>query len=73
MGIKAHFDRRRPAGIHDQHAAAGLEPLIGGIGRVRQRRAAAVVIGEQREQKLGGRRAHAVEMRKRPVGMAEEA
>ena len=73
MGVKAGLDRRRAAGIHDQHAAADLDALISRIGRVRQRRPAAVVVGQQREQQFGGRRAHAVEMCKRPVGMAEEA
>ena len=61
-----------PAGIHDQHAAAGFEPLIGGVRRVGQRRAAGFVIGEQRQQLFGRRRAHAVEMRERALGMAEE-
>ena len=73
MRFQAHLDRRRLACVHDQHATAGFEALIGGIRRVRQRRTVRLVIGEQREQKFGRRRAHAVEMRERPLGMAEEA
>ena len=72
MGLETHLDRRRAADIHDQHAAAGFDPLIGGMWRVRQRRAAGLVVGQQGQQQIGRRRAHAVEMREGAVGMAEE-
>ncbi len=67
------IDRRRAAGVHDEHAAAGLDAVIARMRRMRQRRAARFVVGEQRQQLIGRRRPHAVEMRERPVGMAEEA
>ena len=73
MRIQAHLDRRRAAGIGDDDAAMGFEALVRRIGRVRHRRAAGFVIGEQRQQQIGGRRPHAVEMRKGAFGMAEEA
>ena len=53
MSIKAHFDGRRAAGIHDRDCAAGRQPLIARIRRVRERRAARLIIGQQREQKIG--------------------
>ena len=51
VGLKARLERRRAAGIHDQHAAAGLEALISGIAARSTAARRALVIGEQASAK----------------------
>ncbi len=64
---------RRGAHIGHQQSAPGLQALVAGMGRVVDRLAAHVVIGEQRRQVVGGRHPHAVEMREGAVPMPEQA
>ena len=61
------------AHIGDQQRAPGLHALVAGMRRVVDRLAAHVVVGEERRQMVGGRDAHAVEMRQGAVPMAEQA
>ena len=61
------------AGVHQQHGRRRLDALVAGMRRVRQRRAARVVIGEHGGEQIGRRRAHAVEQREVAVAVAEEA
>ena len=51
----------------------GLQALVAGMRRVLDRLAAHVVVGQQRREMVGGRHAHAVEMRQGAVAMAEQA
>ena len=73
MRLLADADRRRAAGVHQQHHLAELDALVAGVRRVGQRRAARVVIGEDGRHQVGQRRPHAVEMREGAVAVPEEA
>ena len=73
MRLRAHRQRRRRAGIHQHHGAIGFDPLIARMGRVRDRRAARIVIGQDGGEQVGRRRPHAVEQGEAAVAMAEEA
>ncbi len=73
MRLLTDGQRRRPAGIHDHQAAAGLKALKAGMGRVGERRPARVVIGQDGGEEVGLGRAHAVEQREIAVAMPEEA
>src|SRR6516165_8141291 len=63
----------RTTAIEDRDRATGSQTLIARIGRVRKRRTARLVIGQQRQKQIRRRRAHAVEMRERAFRMAEKA
>ena len=73
MRLLAERERRHAAGVQDDEGAGGLDALKAGMGRVRDRRAAGVVIGEDGGQLVPRRRTHAVEQSEMPVAMPEEA
>ena len=62
----------RPVSISTRVPAA-LDPLVAGMRRVGERRAARVVIGQDGGEQVGRRRAHAVEQRESAVAVPEEA
>src|SRR5512133_3253657 len=61
--LLAYRHRRRAAGIHQDQLARALQALVTGMRRVRERRAAGVVVGENGGDEIGWRRPHAVEER----------
>ena len=73
VGLVAHQEGRRRAGVGDDEAGSRVEPLVARVARVRYRRAARVVIGEHGGEQIGRRRAHAVELREGAVAVTEEA
>ena len=73
MRLLAHARSAAGAGIHQQQQVLGFDALIAGMLRVRDRRAARIVVGEQRREQIGRRRAHAVEEREIAVAVPEEA
>ena len=73
MGLLAHHQRRRRTGVHQHQGAGALQALIAGMGSVRERSAAGVVIGQNGGDEVGGRRPHAVEEREIAVAVTEEA
>ncbi len=73
MRFLARGHRRRFAGIHEECRLARLDSLIAGMRCVRDRRAAGIVIGQNRGQQIDRRRAHSVELRKVSVVVPEKA
>ena len=73
MRVLAHRDRRRAAGIHQYQRAAGLDPLVAGMRRAGERRAARIVVGQHGGEDVGRGRTHAVEQREIAVAVPEEA
>ena len=69
----AYRHRRRAAGIHQDQRARALQALVTGMGRVRERRAAGVVVGENGGDEIGRSRTHAIEEREVAVAVPEEA
>ena len=72
-GFRRLMDRRAGPDVGDEQRLAGLEPLVARMGRVVDRLAAHVVVGEQRRELVGRGYAHAVEMREGAVAVAEQA
>ena len=73
MGFLAHRHRRTAAGVHQHQRAGALQALIAGMGRIRERRAAGIVIGQDGGQNIGLRGPHAVEQCEVSVAVPEEA
>ena len=71
--LVAQRQRRRRSGIDDQQGIADLHALIAGVRRIRDRRAARIVVGEHGRDQIGAGRPHAVEQREVAVAVAEEA
>ena len=72
MRLLAHRDRRRTARIGNDDERAGLDALITAVRRVRDGRAARIVIGENRREPIRRSRPHAVEQREIAVAVPEE-
>ena len=71
--LLVHRDRRCAAGIHHRDRAGALEPLIAGMRRIGERRAARIVVNQHGREQVGFRGPHAVEQREIAVAVAEEA
>ena len=73
MRFVAEREGRRPAGIGDHDASARFDPLIAGVRGIGDWSAARVVIGEHGRERIGGRRAAAVELGEGAVAVPEKA